>query len=85
MKKDSETFSQAYLSLLKQLRRYGLKKETGQTLRDYANNIDTYFGTNTMRVLTEKYERMIYRGENSSADWEEVRELWENLIKRTTG
>ncbi|QQZ09125.1 transglutaminase TgpA family protein [Heyndrickxia vini] len=82
---DTETFSKAYLSLLKQLERFGLQKETGQTLREYARNVDDYFGTQTMHQLTEQYERNIYRGENITADWEQTRELWENLIKKTTG
>ncbi|PTY77995.1 hypothetical protein B5V89_12360 [Heyndrickxia sporothermodurans] len=82
---DTETFSKAYLSLLKQLERFGLRKETGQTLREYARNVDNYFGTETMYQLTEQYERNIYRGENIKIDWEQTRELWENLIKKTTG
>ncbi|WP_268884781.1 DUF4129 domain-containing protein [Heyndrickxia sporothermodurans] len=82
---DKETFSKAYLSLLKQLERFGLRKETGQTLREYARNVDNYFGTETMYQLTEQYERNIYRGENIKIDWEQTRELWENLIKKTTG
>lgn len=85
MKKDSNTFSQAYLSLLKQLGRFGLKKESGQTLREYANNVDEFFKTKTMRTLTEHYEKQVYRNQNKSVDWEEIRELWENLIKKTTG
>ncbi|MGE6260540.1 transglutaminase TgpA family protein [Heyndrickxia sporothermodurans] len=85
MKKDSNTFSQAYLSLLKQLGRFGLKKETGQTLREYANNVDEFFKTKTMRTLTEHYEKQVYRNQNKAVDWEEIRELWENLIKKTTG
>ncbi|MGE8207143.1 transglutaminase TgpA family protein [Heyndrickxia sp. NPDC080065] len=85
MKKDPETFSKAYMSLVKQLGRYGLKKENGQTLREYAKYVDNFFGTQTMRSLTELYERSIYRGQNTEIDWEENRELWENLIKKTTG
>ncbi|MGV3465501.1 MAG: transglutaminase TgpA family protein [Heyndrickxia sp.] len=82
---DSDTFSKAYLSLLKQLERYGVRKQNGQTLREFAKKVDTLFETNAMWQLTEHYERVIYRGQNTGIKWEETRELWENLIKKTSG
>lgn len=83
-KTDPDTFSKAYLSLLKQLERYGIRKQNGQTLREFAKYVDTFFETNAMRQLTEHYERLIYRGRNTGIKWEETRELWENLIKKTS-
>jgi len=83
-KKDPDTFSKAYLSLLKQLERYGIRKQNGQTLREFAKHVDTFFETNAMRLLTEHYERVIYRGGQTSIKWEDTRELWENLIKKTS-
>jgi len=84
-KTDPDTFSKAYLTLLKQLERYGIRKQNGQTLREFAKYVDTFFDTNAMRQLTEQYERVIYRGRQTGIKWEETRELWENLIKKTSG
>jgi transglutaminase-like putative cysteine protease len=84
-RKSDQTFSRAYLSMLKQLDRYGLKKDPKQTLRTYARYIDTFFNTREMSKLTEQYERLLYRQEIPSQEWQQFRELWENLIKRTTG
>ncbi|PPA69014.1 transglutaminase TgpA family protein [Jeotgalibacillus proteolyticus] len=84
-KKDDDIFVKAYMSLLKQLDRYGLKREENQTLRDYAKKIDAFFGTNEMGKLTAQYERILYRQEKQEPNWRDMRELWENLIKRTTG
>nr|WP_144929069.1 DUF4129 domain-containing transglutaminase family protein [Paenibacillus bovis] len=84
-KHNSDTLVHAYGDLLKQLKRIGLEREIGQTLRDYSSNIDSYFHTDEMSKLTEQYERAIYRGDNSQGNWESTSELWENLIKRTTG
>lgn len=84
-KTDPDTFSKAYLSLLKQLERYGIRKQNGQTLREFAKYVDTFFETNAMKQLTEHYERIIYRGRKTGVKWEETRELWENLIKKTSG
>ncbi|HEY4554388.1 MAG TPA: DUF4129 domain-containing transglutaminase family protein, partial [Bacillaceae bacterium] len=84
-KTGGDTFVQAYSALLKQLERFGVKKEAGQTLRDYAAYIDHHFGSREMSALTERYERLVYRGDPAEAEWEQVRQLWENLIKKTTG
>ncbi|MCP3742671.1 DUF4129 domain-containing transglutaminase family protein [Rossellomorea sp. BNER] len=83
--KKNTDFSSAYLSLLYQLRRYGLKMDDGQTLRAYSRYIDTFFGTREMSILTSRYEKGLYGQELSDEDWIQMRELWENLIKRTTG
>lgn len=72
----------AYIALLKHLRDYGLHRKQGQTLRQYAALVDAAFGTNEMSRLTYLYEQMIYK--NDTIDkWDEMKELWENLIKRT--
>lgn len=84
-KSSDDVFSEAYLSLLKQLERYGLKMDDGQTLRGYSRYIDQFFGTREMTSLTNNYERILYGQSPTSEDWTKMRELWENLIKRTTG
>ncbi|KIL50651.1 transglutaminase TgpA family protein [Jeotgalibacillus soli] len=78
-------YPKAYLSLLKQLDRYGLKRKDTQTLRSYAKEIDNFFGSTEMSKLTSQYERILYRQDSQGDDWSDMRELWENLIKRTTG
>ncbi|WP_409304005.1 DUF4129 domain-containing transglutaminase family protein [Peribacillus sp. SCS-155] len=80
---DDKAFEKAYSILLKQLKRSGLKRPEGQTLREYADYIDTYFFTNEMKQLTQSYERSIYRGDSATQEWQKSRKLWENLIKTT--
>lgn len=82
-KKKDEDFVHAYLTLLKQLQRYGLTRKEGQTLREYANYVDQFFSTQEMGKLTARYEQYMYKGELVKGSWNESRELWENLIKKT--
>lgn len=81
---DDEVFFQAYESLLKQLDRFGMKRREGQTLRDYAQEIDSYFQNGHMSTLTKNYEKALYRRDNAKLEWERSIELWENLIKGTS-
>ncbi|TFE00476.1 transglutaminase TgpA family protein [Jeotgalibacillus salarius] len=83
--KGSEVYPKAYSSLLKQLRRYGLRRKETQTLRAYAKEVDNFFGTHEMSRLTDQYERILYRSEDPKDKWSNMRELWEDLIKKTTG
>ncbi|HYK72932.1 MAG TPA: transglutaminaseTgpA domain-containing protein [Pseudoneobacillus sp.] len=82
-RKKDENFRIAYLALLKQLERYGLKRKQDQTLRDYAKYIDYFFSTRAMSRLTERYEQLLYKGSLKNGTWDESKELWENLIKKT--
>lgn len=77
-----DTVVKAYLALLKHLRDYGLQRKQGQTLRQYATLVDDAFGTNEMSRLTYLYERIVYKNDEVGK-WDEMKELWENLIKRT--
>lgn len=81
--RNDEHFSKAYLILLKELDRYGLKRKSGQTLRDYAKYVDSFFSTREMSRLTAHYEELVYRGVLKEGSWNDTKELWENLIKRT--
>src|SRR5690606_28461429 len=56
-KEDAETFEKAYLRLLKQLELYGIKRAPGQTLRSYAEYVDSFYGTKEMTELTAVYEK----------------------------
>ncbi|MFB1083380.1 DUF4129 domain-containing transglutaminase family protein [Jeotgalibacillus sp. JSM ZJ347] len=83
--KGSEVYPKAYSSLLKQLQRYGLRRKETQTLSAYAREVDKFFGTHEMSKLTAQYERIVYRSEDPKDKWSNMRELWEDLIKKTTG
>jgi transglutaminase-like putative cysteine protease len=82
-KKNDDRFGLAYVALLKQLELYGLKRKSDQTLRDYAKYVDTFFSTREMTRLTDRYELLLYKGALKNGTWEETKELWENLIKKT--
>jgi transglutaminase-like putative cysteine protease len=82
-RKKDEDFSKAYLALLKQLDRYGIKRREHQTLRDYADYVDSFFSSKDMGTLTSQYERYVYKGTLEEGSWDRSRELWENLIKKT--
>ena len=78
-----ETIGSAYLTLLHQLDRYGLKRKENQTLRNYAQYIDSFFSTKEMTRLTKCYEEYLYHQHLPNGSWREIQKLWENLIKRT--
>ncbi|MBT2719736.1 transglutaminaseTgpA domain-containing protein [Bacillus sp. ISL-46] len=82
-KKKDESFGAAYLALLEQFDRYGLKRKENQTLRNYARYIDSFFSTREMSRLTAIYENYVYHQNLPKGTWEESHELWENLIKKT--
>ncbi|MDP4172059.1 MAG: DUF4129 domain-containing transglutaminase family protein, partial [Bacillota bacterium] len=78
-----EQLGKAYLVLLKQFERYGIKRKNDQTLRNYASYIDFFFSTSEMSRFTARYEQMLYHQTLPPGSWRETRELWENLIKKT--
>lgn len=82
-KQKDETFPRAYRVLLAQLDRKGLHREQGQTLREYAIEVDALFGGNEMMELTAYYERFLYRGILEEGIWLETKGTWESLIKKT--
>jgi transglutaminase-like putative cysteine protease len=82
-KRGDYVFIKAYLSLLNHLDDYGLKRKKEQTLRQYASYVDEWFGTNEMSQLTLLYEKAVYQNEAVNIEWEKMKELWENLIKKT--
>ena len=79
----NESFIDAYLVLLKQLNRAGYKRKSGQTLREYADEIDRHFSTNEMKLLTRQYEKYLYGNGLETDIWSTMKQLWENLIKRS--
>ncbi|MGN9863880.1 DUF4129 domain-containing transglutaminase family protein [Bacillus swezeyi] len=81
-RRDDTVFFKAYEELLRQLKRKGMKKQEGQTLREFAKAVDDRFQNTDMTSLTLRYERALYRKENAAELWNDSAELWENLIKR---
>jgi transglutaminase-like putative cysteine protease len=82
-RRSEQTFIKAYLSLLKHLDDYGLKRRKAQSLRDYAAYVDEWFASDEMSRLTLLYEKAIYRKAPIEKEWDKMKELWENLIKKT--
>ncbi|MGV3240766.1 DUF4129 domain-containing protein, partial [Streptococcus hyovaginalis] len=74
----------AYLVFFHLLEIAGLKKKEEVTLREYAKQIDHIYSSDEMSLLTAKYEEYLYKGQLQKGSWEDLRELWENLIKKTT-
>ncbi|WP_050180040.1 transglutaminase TgpA family protein [Domibacillus robiginosus] len=82
-KKEDHYFPEAYLVLLAQLDRSGLKRKTGQTLSEYAKEIDTRFSSSIMSHLTAHYEQYLYRDRLPKDTWNLVKNEWESLMKKT--
>lgn len=81
--KKEDRLESAYLTLLRQLARYGLKRNENETLRSYAKYIDSLFTTNDMTELTMYYEQYLYQQVSQEENWEKCLDLWKNLMKRT--
>nr|MDH3176029.1 transglutaminase domain-containing protein [Bacillus pumilus] len=79
---EEEAFFYAYAALLKQLKRRGIEKKPGMTLREFASLIDDNEGDHRMSDLTQLYERALYRREDATVLWRQSAKLWENLINR---
>ena len=81
--KKEDRLESAYHTLLRQLARYGLKRNENETLRNYAKYIDSLFTTSEMTELTMYYEQYLYQHVNQEENWEKCLKLWESLMKRT--
>ncbi|MEH6937267.1 transglutaminaseTgpA domain-containing protein [Bacillus sp. JJ664] len=81
--KKEDRLESAYHTLLRQLARYGLKRNETETLRNYAKYIDSLFTTNEMTELTMYYEQYLYQQISQEQNWEKCLKLWESLMKRT--
>ncbi len=81
-KSDAESFQDAYHYLLKLLGHKGYEKSSGETLREYAKEIDLSYATDAMGQLTGYYEQLIYnnRAHEAPISMKEIA-LWENFMK----
>lgn len=73
-----------YEDLLKQLSLMGMTRAQGQTLGDFAKEVDARFGTNHMSTLTQAYEQTLYSKEAPMMNKKEIIECWEYLINHTS-
>ncbi len=81
-RRDEAAFIPAYERLLWLLQYVGYKRNSGETLREYAKRMDSHFQTNEMLLLTAEYERVIYGGKKLDASWTAQKSNWESLIRK---
>ena len=81
-KEDDQVFEQAFKRLLWILKINGYKRDTTETLREYANRIDRELNSDDMRVLTHAYERTLYSENPSSIVWNEQKHNWERIVRK---
>ncbi|WP_240452401.1 transglutaminaseTgpA domain-containing protein [Virgibacillus sp. YIM 98842] len=79
---NAAAYQDAYAHLLKLLAHAGLKRDPGQTLREYAKRIDARYSTNEMGQLTAHFEKIIYKNELNEEKTSKLAEVWKNLINR---
>ncbi|QKY71453.1 transglutaminase domain-containing protein [Lentibacillus sp. CBA3610] len=82
LRHDGKTFQDAYHCLLDLLAHRGFPKKPDQTLREFANRIDSRYGTDTMNKLTRHYERMLYKNEVDNQETVRLSQSWKNLMKQ---
>lgn len=82
---NEKTFQDAYHHLLHVLDHYGLEREDNQTLREYSKRIDARYSTQDMQLLTNQYERLLYRNEFNPTEFQRLTKLWENLLNKIMG
>ena len=81
-KQDVDTYIKEYKFLLSLLASKGYKLRNDQTLREFAIEVDRKLETVEMRRLTSQYERIIYRNELDSAQWNKLYEHWKSIVNR---
>lgn len=80
-RQDAKTFQEAYHWLLVLLKHKGYGKDPGQTLREYAQQIDFHYETYAMNQLTHQYERILYKNEINEQGIHQLSDSWKNLTK----
>lgn len=82
---DAIVFHEAYQFLIQLLQHKGHEKTPDSTLREFAQQIDAKYSTDEMGILTNVYERMLYRNEIDDTKTNELTKLYKNLINRIMG
>ncbi|ENH96754.1 hypothetical protein J416_09089 [Gracilibacillus halophilus YIM-C55.5] len=78
----SKQLEKMYIYLLQVLQRRSVLRDTGQSLRQYAKQVDEYYGSDTMYELTLLYEQSLYRQAYDEVDRQKLRELFEKLFRQ---
>ncbi|MCP8969785.1 transglutaminase TgpA family protein [Ectobacillus ponti] len=78
----TRTYPKAYQALLWQLARAGLKRQEGQTLREYAAEVDKQYGTTDMQELTQCYEQVLYS--QGHVAWTGAATPWKRMMRRAS-
>ncbi|WP_026673382.1 DUF4129 domain-containing transglutaminase family protein [Alkalihalobacterium bogoriense] len=81
-KQGEDTFNDAYATLLWLLQFVGMKKNEGETMREYAKRVDSLYSMDEMTALTANYERVSYGNAPSEKLWSESRRLWKTIVRR---
>ncbi|MEN0642596.1 transglutaminase domain-containing protein [Alkalicoccobacillus gibsonii] len=81
-KKDDRVFNQAYERLLWLLELNGYRRESSETLSEFATRFDQQFGFSDMSVLTSEYERTLYSGKPAANTWARQRQHWERIVMK---
>ncbi|WP_209125654.1 transglutaminaseTgpA domain-containing protein [Alkalihalobacillus sp. BA299] len=79
---NERAFELAYHSLIWFLGYKGLVKKRSETLREFAERIDSFYSMNEMTEITLNYEKVSYGNTHPKEVWKQNRKLWENLIKK---
>ncbi|WP_017186758.1 transglutaminase TgpA family protein [Alkalibacillus haloalkaliphilus] len=81
-KPSAKTITNSYQFILKLLEREGYQFQSGETLREYAYNVDSMLGNKQMTELTLYYERFVYREEDLNSEVDQFYQTWRNLTKQ---
>ncbi|MFC3523954.1 DUF4129 domain-containing transglutaminase family protein [Marinococcus halophilus] len=81
MRSDKE-FMNAYQALIRLLQSARVKRNAGETLREFAGRVDEVYDTSDMERLTEKYERLYYGRKTGDGAEPETVTIWKRMVKK---
>lgn len=79
---DAKTYEKVYHYLLVLLEEHGWKKETNQTLREFASQMDTHYNTKQISLLTRYYEQVLYNENTEAMKDKELIKIWEDVVRQ---
>ncbi|WDF04502.1 transglutaminase TgpA family protein [Shouchella hunanensis] len=84
--KTVDDYATSFERLMWVLRLYGIKRQSHQTLKEYAHNVENELGLEdrTMMRLVEVYERYIYSHDNQRFDKNKFDENWKKMLNQIT-
>ncbi|PKR76677.1 hypothetical protein CEY16_12725 [Halalkalibacillus sediminis] len=78
---DLDTLTKSYKYLLQVLDKEGFSRKEGQTLREFARDVDRFLGNSDMSQLTNYYERAIYKEEDIHQNHDYIYQLWHRIVR----